>query len=120
MKLNLLSLFKRAENPEAFAAGDTIFTAGSPGDTAYVVLEGEIEIRVGDKILEVARPGAIIGEMALIDSSARSATTIAKSDCKVAPVDQKQFLYMVQETPFFAVHVMQVLAERLRRADTLS
>lgn len=119
MKLNLLELFKHVENPQTFAAGEMIITAGAPGGTMYVVLDGDVDIRAGDKTLDIVGPGAIVGEMALIDSSARSANAIAKTDCKLAPIDQKQFLYMVQQTPYFALHVMKVLADRLRRMDTM-
>jgi len=82
-----------------------------------VVLDGEVEIRAGDTLLDVAGLGTIVGEMALIDTSARSANAIAKCDCRLAPVDQRQFVYMVQQTPYFALHVMKVLAYRLRRMD---
>lgn len=50
-----------------------------------MVLDGEVEIRAGDTLLDVAGPGTIVGEMALIDTSARSAN--AKCDWRLAPVD---------------------------------
>jgi CRP-like cAMP-binding protein len=53
--------------------------------------------------------------MALIDHAARSATAIAKTDCEVVPVDERRFLFLVQEHPLFAQHVMRVMANRLRR-----
>jgi CRP/FNR family cyclic AMP-dependent transcriptional regulator len=55
-----------------------------------------------------------LGEMALIDSKARSATAVAISDCRLAPVNEKRFLFMVQETPFFALHVMRSLTDKIR------
>jgi len=55
--------------------------------------------------------------MALIDHQERSANARAKSDSKVVPVDQKRFLYLIQNTPFFAVEVMQVMAMRLRKMN---
>jgi CRP/FNR family cyclic AMP-dependent transcriptional regulator len=53
--------------------------------------------------------------MSLIDASARSVHAIAKSDFKSAPIDKMQFLYMAGQTPCFALHVMKVMADRLRR-----
>ena len=114
-----MNLFRYAKNTQTFAAGETIFTEGTPGREMYVVLEGSVDIRVSDKTLDVARPGEIFGEMALIDSSARSATAIAKDDCTVAPVDEKQFLRMVDRNPLFSLNVMQVLADRLRRTVSM-
>jgi CRP/FNR family transcriptional regulator, cyclic AMP receptor protein len=68
-------------------------------------------------VLDVAGPGDIVGEMALIDAKSRSATAQAKSDCRLAPVDERRFLFLVHEHPLFALHVMRVLADRLRRMN---
>jgi CRP-like cAMP-binding protein len=59
--------------------------------------------------------GAIVGEMALIDKNApRSASVIAKTNCRLAPIDEKRFEWMVAQTPSFALHVMRVFVDRLR------
>jgi CRP-like cAMP-binding protein len=55
--------------------------------------------------------------MALIDHQTRSATAKAKTDARVVPVDQRRFLYLIQNTPFFAVEVMSVMARRIRNMD---
>lgn len=108
-----LNLFGDKETV-SFAAGKPIVQAGDAGETMYVVMEGETEILDGPLILEVAGPGSIVGELALIDDVPRSATVVAKTDCRLVPVDRKRFEYMVQETPYFALAVMKVLADRLR------
>ena len=59
--------------------------------------------------------GGIMGELALIDSKPRSASAVAKTDCRLVPLDDKQFIFLVQQTPFFAIRVMRIMAERLRR-----
>ena len=119
MESSILNLFRYAENTQTFAAGETIFTEGSTGREMHVVLEGSVEIRVGNKTLDVIGKGEVFGEMALIDSSARSATAIAKDDCTLASVDERQFLRMVERTPTFSLNVMQILAGRLRRMDSM-
>ncbi len=83
----------------------------------FVIIEGEVEILIGSKTLEVLGPGEIFGEMALIDDGPRSAAAVAKTDCRLAAVNRRRFEFMVQETPFFALAVMQILASRLRRTD---
>jgi CRP-like cAMP-binding protein len=115
--MDLRGLFADSNNVQVFQANATIFAEGSPGDVMYVVIEGEVELRVRRDVLEVAGPGAIIGEMALIDDLPRSATAQAKSECRLAPVDERRFLFLVHEHPLFALHVMRVLTERLRRMD---
>jgi len=119
MESSILNLFSHAENIQTFAAGETIFAEGTTGREMYVVLEGSVDIRVGNKTLDVTGPGGIFGEMALIDSNARSATAIAKDDCTLAIVDERQFLRMAEQTTLFTLNVMQILAGRLRRMDAM-
>lgn len=82
----------------------------------YVVRAGEVEIERDGKVVETLSSGGIFGEMALIDGSPRAATARAETACEVAPITEKSFLFLVHETPFFAIAVMRTLAERLRRA----
>ncbi|MFZ2018685.1 MAG: cyclic nucleotide-binding domain-containing protein [Methyloceanibacter sp.] len=100
----------------AFAPGDIIFAEGDKGDKMYVIRAGEVEIERDGRVVETLSSGGIFGEMALIDGSPRAATARAKTACEVAPITEKSFLFLVHETPFFAIAVMRTLAERLRRA----
>jgi CRP/FNR family cyclic AMP-dependent transcriptional regulator len=106
---------------EHFAAGQVIFREGDPiGDgKMYVVAEGELTILVGSRVVENPSTGSIFGEMALIDSRPRSATVIAKTDCELAAIDKPRFEFLVQKHPYFALEVMWVMAERLRKMDKL-
>lgn len=83
----------------------------------YVLVRGEAEISIGGVVVETCDPGTVVGEMAVIDSSPRSATVTAKTDCEFAVVDKKRFLFLVDETPRFAIYVMQVIAHRLKQCD---
>jgi CRP/FNR family transcriptional regulator, cyclic AMP receptor protein len=113
--MTTLNLFRHATNFETFSAGQIIIKEGQPGDVMYVVQEGEVDILLGDKVIDSTGPGGIIGEMALISDKPRSATVIAKTDCRLVPVDEKQFVYLVHQSPYFAIQVMRVIADRLRR-----
>jgi CRP/FNR family transcriptional regulator, cyclic AMP receptor protein len=97
-----------------YAAGQTIFREGDKGGELFVVKRGKVEIRSGNRLLETLGENEIFGEMALIDDSPRSATAIAATDATVAPITEKQYLFLVRHTPFFALKVMRVLAQRLR------
>ncbi|MGB7593095.1 MAG: Crp/Fnr family transcriptional regulator [Terriglobia bacterium] len=59
----------------------------------------------------------IVGELTLIDDEPRSATVVARTDCRLVAVDRRRFEYMVQETPLFGIAVMKVLADRLRKTS---
>ena len=112
-----IDLFRADDNPREFAAGNTIFSEGDAGDLMYVVIAGEVDLLVRGKLVEQLTPGGVLGEMALIDTGTRSATAIAKTACKLAPIDEKRFKFLVQQTPNFALQLMRIIAERLRRMD---
>jgi CRP/FNR family transcriptional regulator, cyclic AMP receptor protein len=112
-------MFRNQTDLEAFTAGSTVFRKGDPRTVMYVVKEGEVEIRLRDTVVEVVGPDGIFGEMAMVDGQARTATAVARTDCKLVPIDQKRFQFLVQQTPYFAIQVMQVLVERLRRVDLM-
>ena len=102
------------------APGEVVFAQGDKGDKMYVIRSGEVEIERDGKVVEKLTDGGIFGEMALIDGSPRAATARAKTTCEVAPITEKTFLFLVHETPFFAIAVMRTLAERLRRTNPRS
>lgn len=115
--MNLLELFGQETGLKALAAGQALFKEGEPGDLMYVLISGTAEISVNGKVVEFAGEGAIVGEMGMIDEGSRSATVMAKSDCKFLPIDRNRFDHHVLRTPGFAQHVMRVIADRLRRTD---
>ena len=101
-----------------FKAGDVIFRQGDPAQELFIVQSGEVKIRLGNRVLETLPQYSIFGEMALIDTAPRSATAIAASDARLVPVSEKQFLFLISNTPYFALNVMRVMARRLRAANT--
>lgn len=107
-------IFKHETNAVTFKAGETIYKKGDPATQAYVVQAGEVEIHLHEHHTEIMEPGDLFGEMALISREPRSATAIAKTDVKLVPIDEKRFLFMVSETPNFAITVMRAMAQRLR------
>lgn len=110
-------LFRRDEGAVAFAAGQTIFSEGEGGDVMYVVVEGGVNLSVHGTLVETLAPGGMFGEMALLGNESRAATAVAVSDCKLSPIDEKRFLFLIQQTPYFALQMMRVMADRLRRMD---
>ncbi len=97
-----------------YKAGEPIFHEGDRGTELYVIKHGKVRILAGNRLLETLGDNEIFGEMALIDDSPRSASAVAATDVAVAPVTEKQYLFLIRHTPFFALKVMRVLAQRLR------
>jgi len=118
--MNPAELFRQDSNTLQLAPGDFLFREGEKGDKMYVLLEGEVDIFLGDFVFETAGPGALLGEMALIDDSPRAASAVAKSACRLAQIDRRVFDFVVQQHPPFARHVMKELADRLRHMNAAS
>lgn len=112
-----LDMFAMEENPRLCYPGEIIFRTFDMGSEMYVVLDGEVELRIGDNIVETLGPGEPFGEMALIDQSPRVATAIARTKTKLAVIPEKRFLFMVQTAPYFALQIMKVMADRLRKMN---
>jgi CRP/FNR family cyclic AMP-dependent transcriptional regulator len=115
--MKLPNLFSDETRLREYQAGDTIFEKGQPGDEMFIVHEGEVDIVIGGTIVETVGPEQFFGELALIDEAPRSANAVARSRCKLVPLTQREFTFLVDEIPFFALRVMKVLADRLRRVD---
>lgn len=95
-------------------AGSIIFREGDEANEFFVIKSGQVRIHLGNRTLTELSADNIFGEMALIDNQPRSATAIAITDVELVPVSERQFLFMVSQTPHFALKVMRVLAQRLR------
>src|SRR6516165_5566637 len=111
--MNPADLFRNETNIVQLAPGEFLYREGDKADNMYVLLEGEIDIRVGDYV-KTAREGAIVGEAALIEDRPRAANAVAKSACRLAQIDRQRFDFLVQEHPHFARHVMKSLVDHLR------
>ena len=117
--MNPAELFRKETDTLQLAPGNFLFREGEKGDKMYVLLEGEIDIFLGDFVFETAGPGALLGEMALIDDTPRTANAVAKSPSRLAQIDRRRFHFLVQQTPHFSTHVMKILADRLRHTNAV-
>jgi CRP-like cAMP-binding protein len=114
-KSTVWGLFQNATDTRKVSQGTAIFTEGDPGAEMYGIVDGEVELRGTGGLLRRLGPREVFGEMALVDDAPRSATAVAVADTTLAVVDRRRFLFLVQETPMFALEVMSVMAERLRK-----
>ena len=106
-------LAREGVQTRTYKAGEIIFREGDAAAEMFVIKSGHVAIRLGNRTLADLGERSIFGEMALIDAAPRSATAVTLTDCELVPVSEKQFLFLVQQTPFFALNVMRVLARRL-------
>jgi CRP-like cAMP-binding protein len=91
----------------------TIFQEGGTGMLMYVILEGHVVASIGDKIVGRSGPGAVIGELALVDQKQRIAKVVAATNCCLLAIDRQTFLDLVQSQPAFGMSLLRALATRL-------
>ncbi|WP_414567802.1 cyclic nucleotide-binding domain-containing protein [Nostoc sp. CCY 9925] len=110
-----VGIFQKQPNPKVFSPGEVIFEEGQTGDMMYGIVEGQVDISVNGKVVETIDTGEVFGVGILVGVKSRTYTAIANTDCKLAFLDEKAFLFAVQETPMFAIKVMKSYSERLSK-----
>lgn len=115
--MNPIEIFSHNPTKTFVAAGKALFLEGDEGSLMYVLETGVAEVFVKGRLVETLVHGSIVGEMGLVSPAPHSASVIAKNDCEFVVVDAKRFQFLVQQTPFFAIQIMRLMAERLRATD---
>src|SRR5262249_6882707 len=98
-------------------AGTAIFRIDDPPDCMYSLIEGEVDIVVKGVVVDTIHPGGIFGEMAVIEDDRRAATAVAKTNVKIVALDRQQFHERIRQSPAFALRIMRVLSDRVRRLN---
>jgi CRP-like cAMP-binding protein len=113
------SLFLNAPVHRTVAAGGVVYAEGEVGTHMYGVVAGGVELRKGSAVVATLGPNDVFGERALIDLLPRNLTAVAIVETTLAEIDRGLFLFLVHETPTFALGIMGALASRLRDYDEL-
>ena len=113
----------------SFSRGELLFRAGDSHASSHLllVLDGEVAVDTGtstpdgDMPIAVMGPGAVLGEMAVLDGAPRSATCTAMSNVQAAGLARRGLERLIEEHPKVAAKFMvllaQHMAERLRALD---
>jgi CRP/FNR family transcriptional regulator, cyclic AMP receptor protein len=107
-------VFRAATATMEVPAGTVIFRTGDQGNEMFGIIEGAVQLETPTGTLVEIGPDEVFGEMAIVDHEERTATATAKTDCVLAVIDSRQFLWLVHETPTFALQVMRTMSRRLR------
>ncbi|MBD2114775.1 MULTISPECIES: cyclic nucleotide-binding domain-containing protein [Cyanophyceae] len=119
--IQVVELLMTTPSHQDFEAGDTIFEAGALGNCMYGIIQGEVDLWVSGHVFETISAGDVFGEGALVQiPHVRASTAVAKTDCRLALVDEAHFKFLVQETPLFALEVIRSLSSRLRAAKAVA
>ena len=108
------SLMTRIDRP----AGEVLTTEGQQGYEFFIVLDGEVEVRQGDRVIATRRPGDYVGEIALLDRRPRTATVVATTPVSVEVLSRSEFVSLLAEVPELSEQVMATMAQRLVDLET--
>jgi NTE family protein len=104
-------------------AGQWLFRQGDPGDSMYVVLAGRLEVlleRPERSVLRVAGAGDAVGELALLNDTARSASVRARRDSRLLSISRERFAALLAEEPSFAHALIRTLGALLQESRALT
>jgi CRP/FNR family transcriptional regulator, cyclic AMP receptor protein len=129
---NVLSVLPQELSAALFAAArshhlkadQTLFMAGDPGDGCYRVETGLLKVTVmsasgRERILAILGPGALVGELAMIDAQPRSASVVAARDSDVSYISRLTFEAVAEAHPEVYRHVVNLLVRRLRDTNSV-
>jgi CRP-like cAMP-binding protein len=108
------SLMTRIDRP----AGQVLTTEGHAGSEFFVVLEGELEVRQGDRVIAKRGPGEYVGEIALVDRRPRTATVVATTPVSVEVLNRREFMSLLAQAPDLSEQIMATMAKRLADLET--
>ena len=103
---------------QRYDKGKVIMVAGQTGALMYVVLEGKVAISIRGAVVQFVGPGAVFGEMALIDQSPRAANAAAEADTVLLGINRQVFLNLIKSDPTFGASLLTAVAERVRNTAT--
>jgi CRP-like cAMP-binding protein len=112
-----LAKIAKAADEIAVPAGHVICDQGQMGREAFVIRTGSATVRRNGKKVATLGPGAVVGELSLLDRGPRTATVTTDTDCDLLVIDQRHFAGVLQDIPTLASKIMAVLAGRIRDFD---
>jgi CRP/FNR family cyclic AMP-dependent transcriptional regulator len=112
-----LEKIAKASDEITMTADTMIIDQGQTGREAFVIVDGEVAVkRNGRKIADLG-PGAIVGELSLLDHGPRTATAVCTTDCTLLVIDQRRFLTVIDDIPSLSHKLLRTLASRIRELD---
>ncbi|MCW8830687.1 MAG: cyclic nucleotide-binding domain-containing protein [Gammaproteobacteria bacterium] len=114
VKQNDLYNFLHSYEYYTFSKDEHVIKSGEPGDMAYVIIEGEVEIKNNSALLGSLKEGDIFGELALLTEDVRSADVFAKTDVKAMTLHKDAFLKHLHTNPDQAMKLINTLGQRIK------
>lgn len=112
-----LDRIARSGDEVKMAQGDVLTDQGQTGREAFIVLEGTVTVKRNGRKVTTLGPGAIVGELSLLDHGPRTATVTCETDCRIFVISQRHFLAVLDDVPTISHKLLDSLAGRIRELD---
>jgi CRP/FNR family cyclic AMP-dependent transcriptional regulator len=117
--ISLLKLLCFSSERLTFQVGQIVFAAGDPGDAAYVIIEGTVEVSIptasGPLVINSLGVNDILGEIAIFADVPRTATVTATTRVETLRIAKEQFMGIIRQSPDASLELIRILAGRLAR-----
>lgn len=107
----------KASDEIRMTAGTLIVDQGQTGREAFIIVEGEVEVKRNGRRVASLGPGAIVGELSLLDHGPRTATATCETDCTLLVIDSRRFTGVLDSVPAISHKLLATLATRIRDLD---
>jgi len=115
-----LQAILKAGDEITMTEGTLIVDQGQMGREAFVVLSGAVTVRRNGRKVVALGPGAVVGELSLLDHGPRTASVICDTDCTLFVLDQRHFQRVIEQNPQIALKLLGTLAGHIRELDRRS
>jgi len=116
--MNFASIFRNESTRQTFAPGDVLIREGETNDKMFVILSGNLEVRVGGRRVAELAEGNVFGELSMIDQEPASGDVVALSAGEFVTLDERRFLAVAAQNPFFTMGLLRLLSAKLRAMNS--
>jgi CRP/FNR family transcriptional regulator, cyclic AMP receptor protein len=109
-----LDRIARSGDEVKMTAGTLLADQGQTGREAFVILDGDVTVKRNGRKVASLGPGAIVGELSLLDHGPRTATAVCETDCSLFVISARHFLAVLDDVPTIAHKLLAVLAGQIR------
>lgn len=118
--MEIFQLLLTRGHEQSIPSGTVILREGTAGDCMFALKSGIVELTARDQLLDILEPGAVFGEMSLLDGKPRSATAKATTNCSIVMIDDKAFMDLARDHLEFVVYLLRTMSDRVRRLNDIA
>lgn len=112
--MNFASIFSHEPTRQTFVPGDVLIRQGDGNDKLFIILEGEVEVRISGNKVATLKAGDLFGELSLLDKEPASGDVVGTVPGSFVTLDERRFVVVSQQNPFFTLALLRAVGAKLR------